>query len=171
MRVPSRPDRLAYALALAWLGSGCALMPVRLAPLSAATLSETGIIVRYDPSGLPTVRLRAGDGTLTAEIASTRIQRTSGLASRASLPEDRGMLFVNQTPQLVVYNSRDTLIPLSSAYIDQDGTILEIHHMQPNDLSPVISRSDRIKFVLEVNRGWFERHRVTVGSRLQVANR
>ena len=58
---------------------------------------------------------------------------------------------------------RNTLIPLSCAYIGSDGTILEIHDMKPKDETPIEAGTDKIQYVLEVNRGWFDRNKVSTG--------
>ena len=57
----------------------------------------------------------------------------------------------------------NTILPLSLAYIDPQRTILEIHDLQPHNTNTVMSSSDCVQFVLEVNQGWFKRHNVTTG--------
>jgi uncharacterized membrane protein (UPF0127 family) len=82
---------------------------------------------------------------------------------RSSLGDGEGMLFVYENPQKVAFYMKDTFIPLSCAFIDTDGAILEIHDLEPLDETPVVSASSEVRFVLEVNRGWFARNRVTPG--------
>jgi uncharacterized membrane protein (UPF0127 family) len=62
---------------------------------------------------------------------------------------------------------RNTRVPLSCAYIDPQGAILEIHHLVPLDETPVESKADNIQYVLETRQGWFERHNVNVGSNIR----
>jgi uncharacterized membrane protein (UPF0127 family) len=59
---------------------------------------------------------------------------------------------------------KNTKVPLSAAYIDQDGKILEVHNLNPLDESSVESMTDDIKYVLEVPQGWFQRHNIAVGA-------
>ena len=153
---------------LALLCAGCSLTGLPVTPLSPETLAVPGRLARQTETGLPVVRLRAGSGLVIAEVARTPLQKAAGLASRPRLAQDDGMLFVNQYPQRAVYNTRDTLMPLSCAYIAADGTVLELHDMNARDMSPVVSVSDRVQYVLEVNRGWFRQHGVRAGDRIAV---
>lgn len=119
-------------------------------------------------AGLPLVKLRLGNGLLVAEIAATPAQAAVGLAFRAGLAPGNAMLFTYPTPHKVVFHMKDTCIPLSAAYIDSMGNVLEIHDMKPGGETPVVSGSNAVRFVLEVNRGWFERNGVASGSRIYV---
>jgi len=74
-----------------------------------------------------------------------------------------GMLFVFSQPHRAQFWMRNTLLPLSCAYIDSEGTILELHDMKPRDETPIPAASDQVQYVLEMNKGWFERHNVTPG--------
>jgi uncharacterized membrane protein (UPF0127 family) len=119
-------------------------------------------------SGLPLVGLRLGKGRLTAEIASTPVQAATGLAFRSTLAPDSAMLFTYQAPHKVVFSMEGTSIPLSIAYIDSTGIILEIHDLPVGDKAPVISGSDAVRFVLETNRGWFDKNRIVPGTRVYI---
>lgn len=140
--------------------SGCASAPRELS-LSALDASEP-------VAGTGTMKLRLGSGRLTAELASTPLQAAMGLAFRTSLPWDRAMLFVYSAPHRTSFYMKNTSIPLSVAYIDSSGTVLEIHDLSPGDETPVVSRTDNVQFVLEVNWGWFRINDVTTGSRVFV---
>ncbi len=132
--------------------------PFFLAVLFALLLSQVSVA-----GDLPVVRLCAGSAELTAEIASTRQDREKGLMRRSSLGDGEGMLFIYEDPQQVAFYMKDTFIPLSCAFIGNNGSILEIHDLEPLDETPVISASSEVRFVLEVNRGWFARNLVTPG--------
>ena len=110
--------------------------------------------------------LRISTAPLTAEIADTPQASENGLMFRDSLPEDRGMLFVFEPPKKATFWMRNTKVPLSIAFIDSAGTILEIKPMYPMDESIVPSRSDQVAYALEVNQGWFERHRISAGAKI-----
>src|SRR6185295_18033607 len=83
---------------------------------------------------------------------------------RTNLAENAGMLFVFAYPHRASFYMKNTLVPLSGAYIDPDGIILEILDMKPKDETPLPAASDRIQYVLEVNQGWFQRHQIAIGT-------
>lgn len=111
---------------------------------------------------LPTVELSVGNAQLTTEIASTGNQRYMGLSFRQTLNENEAMLFVYPTEQQLVFTMRNTLIPLSIAFISDQFVINEIHDMPvgPNQTFP---SKQLAKYALEVNQGWFERNNVKAG--------
>jgi len=116
------------------------------------------------PFGLRVVQLKIADSSLFAEIADTPQTSENGLMYRDSLPEDHGMLFVFEKPKTVSFWMRNTKIPLSIAYIDSAGKILEIESLKPLDETPVASASGQVAFALEVNEGWFKRNGVSPGA-------
>ncbi|QSR88352.1 DUF192 domain-containing protein [Methylacidiphilum caldifontis] len=103
---------------------------------------------------------------LLAEVVWKSEDLRRGLMYREKLPEDRGMLFVLPYEQKAVFWMKNTRIPLSIAFMDKTGMILEIYSMKPFDLTPLPSRSSSVKFALEVNEGWFQRHKITAGDQL-----
>ena len=112
---------------------------------------------------LGTLKLWIGTNELTAEIAQTMPQIMSGMMWRTNMAEMDGMLFIFRQPHRAQFWMRNTLLPLSCAYIDPEGTILELHDMKARDETPIPADSDQVQYVLEVNQGWFERHKVTPG--------
>jgi uncharacterized membrane protein (UPF0127 family) len=102
---------------------------------------------------------------LRAEIARTDAERAQGLMHRKNLPDGEGMLFVFDRDQILSFWMKDTLIPLSIAYISSDGRILEIHDMRPQDLSPIRSARS-LRYALEVPQGWFSRIGAALGDRV-----
>jgi uncharacterized membrane protein (UPF0127 family) len=112
---------------------------------------------------LATVKLWLGPRVLVAEMARTPLEMATGLMFRTNLPPQEAMLFIFPEPQRVSFYMRNTLIPLSCAYIDSEGTILEIHDMRPGDETPILSSSGNIQYVLEVNQGWFEKEHIGSG--------
>jgi len=113
---------------------------------------------------LPTLKLWVGTNTISAEVARTLSQIMTGMMWRTNMEEMEGMLFIMPgEPHKVGFWMRNTLLPLSCAYIDSEGTILELHNMQPRDETPIPSDSDQVKYVLEVKQGWFDRHNVKPG--------
>jgi hypothetical protein len=118
--------------------------------------------------GLRTADLKISSTPLTAEIADTPQASENGLMFRDSLPEDRGMLFVfdADAPKRATFWMKNTKIPLSIAFIDSAGTILEIKSMRPMDESIVPSSSTEVAYALEVNQGWFDRHKISPGDKI-----
>ena len=97
-----------------------------------------------------------------AEIASTDEQRANGLMHREKLPDGEGMLFVFEGDQVASFYMKNTVIPLSIAFITYDGKITEIKDMYPNN-EVSIKSSRSVRYALEVPQGWFSRAGVTVG--------
>jgi uncharacterized membrane protein (UPF0127 family) len=104
---------------------------------------------------------------IRAELARTAAQRSRGLMNRRSLQDGRGMLFVFDRDQILSFWMKNTLIPLSIAFITSDGRILEIRDMEPLDLTPV-SSSRSARYALEAPRGWFGRAGVRIGDVLGI---
>lgn len=115
---------------------------------------------------LPTQLLRLGNSTLEVEMAATNQSRQRGLMHRHVMEEERGMLFVFEQAERLCFWMRNTYIPLSIAYLDKDATIIEIFDMQALDERSVCSTAPA-QFALEVNQGWFERHHIQVGQRVE----
>jgi uncharacterized membrane protein (UPF0127 family) len=99
------------------------------------------------------------------EIARTEAERNQGLMNRSSVPDGEGMLFVFETEQILSFWMKNTLIPLSIAFIRTDGRIIEIRDMQALDVSTVRS-SRSARYALEVPQGWFSRVGIESGDRL-----
>jgi len=104
---------------------------------------------------------------ITVEIARTDEERALGLMFRKSLPDGQGMLFVFDRDQQLSFWMKNTLIPLSIAFIASDGHILEIKDMQPNDINAVKS-SRSARYALEAPQGWFSRVNVKTGDVVKI---
>src|SRR5215469_13107761 len=116
---------------------------------------------------LGTLQLHLKSNVLNTEIADTPLTSERGLMFRDSMPEDHGMLFIFDHPKMAAFWNRNTKIPLSIAYIDSAGKIVEIKSLRPFDETTIPSTSDQIAFALEVNEGWFSRHGIATGTRIQ----
>lgn len=119
---------------------------------------------------LRTMTLWLGAEELSTEIALTTTEIATGMMFRESMAENEGMLFVFARPHRTAFYMRNTKVPLSAAYIDTEGVILEIHDLQPLEETPVPAQSDQIQFVLEVKQGWFERHNIKIGTMVRTAD-
>ena len=100
------------------------------------------------------------------EIADTAEKRAAGLMFRENLAEDSGMLFVFKKPERISFWMYNTVVPLSIAFIDEKGIILQIEDMQPKDLTPVASINKAL-YALEVNKGWFEKNKIKEGDLIE----
>jgi len=112
---------------------------------------------------LQTTKLRIGPHQVIAECAVTEKEASHGMMFRKNMPDNHGMLFFLKTPRRAGFWMKNTLIPLSIAYIDESGKILEIYRMTPHDTTPVTSSSFRVKYALEMNQGWFQKNGVQPG--------
>lgn len=115
---------------------------------------------------LPEIELLIGGKKISAEVADDERERAAGLMFRKFLGADSGMLFVMDRPGPVGFWMKNTEVPLTIAYIDQRGTIMEIHDLQPHDETPVPSRFRNIAFALEMPQGWFSKNNVWPGERV-----
>lgn len=114
---------------------------------------------------LPTNNLIINGKAITVEIATTSETRMKGLMEREELARDAGMLFIFAQEDHQRFWMKDTLIPLSIAFIKTDGTISQIKPMEPKSEVSVWSL-DRVKYALEMNQDWFERNNVKVGDKI-----
>lgn len=104
---------------------------------------------------------------LNAEIADTPAEREKGLMFRKSINEYNGMLFVFESEEKLNFWMKNTLIPLDIAYIDKNGIINEIYNMKPLDVSVIYNSIKPAMYALEVNSGWFSRHKIYPGSKIE----
>ena len=115
---------------------------------------------------LPEVALSVNGHKLTAEVAHTDPARELGLMHRRMLPENRGMLFVFPSAAQHAMWMMNTYIPLSVAFIDERGAIINIEDMKPHtqDAHPAAKPA---KYALEMNRGWFSKRGIKPGARIE----
>jgi len=107
-------------------------------------------------------QIRAGGKTIRVEVARTPAQRERGLMFRDRLPEDEGMLFVFAGPVRIAFWMKNTRNPLSIAFLDRNGRIVDIQDMVPLDPTLHLPLSEYF-YALEMNQGWFGRNGVKVG--------
>lgn len=111
---------------------------------------------------LPVIHLTAGTGALDVEVATNKSQRSLGLMNRTSMPDSRGMLFVYPAPAYFCMWMKNTKIPLSVAFIDAQGRVINIEDMAPQTETNHCTQR-HATYALEANRGWFARHGVSPG--------
>ena len=111
------------------------------------------------------LRLKVGNRVLKTTVAYTDGARKMGLMHRDSLEQDEGMLFVFPLAKKLSFWMKNTRIPLSIAFINDDGKVLQIDDMRPFDLSSVPSRFV-VRYALEVDKGWYKKAGLKVGDSL-----
>ena len=114
---------------------------------------------------LERVTLSAGMHLIDAQLAATTQQRMIGLMHRKEMPAHEGMLFVFEEPSKQCFWMKNTLLPLSAAFIADDGTIVNIEDMQAQTTASHCSNKP-VRFVLEMNQGWFAKKGLKSGSKL-----
>jgi len=114
---------------------------------------------------LKTTIVKVGPHPLKVEIAATDADREKGLMFRKQMGRNDGMLFVFDEPAYHAMWMKNTLIPLSVAFIDRDGVILNVRDMQPQTLDSHQAAGPAI-YAIETNVGWFAEHQVKPGDRV-----
>jgi len=122
-------------------------------------------VAQEGPQNLPMIQLGAGIHNIQAQLAKTPDQRAVGLMFRKSMPNNEGMLFVFEEPAKQCFWMKNTLLPLSAAFIADNGTVVNIEEMKPQALHSHCSQKS-VRYVLEMNQGWFAKRGIKPGSRL-----
>ncbi len=143
----SRYRAVLLAAMLPWLSSGCEQAACGERPL-------------------PRIPLTIGAHRLTAEVASTVDARECGLAQRDHLADGHGMLFVFEDERTLTFWMKDTRIPLSIAFIDDQHEIIDIQQMQPNWADGRYRSRVPARYALETHQGWFADRGIAAGTRV-----
>ena len=114
---------------------------------------------------LRTTKLTAGIHVITAEVASTPQSRMIGLMMRERLAPNHGMVFVFEDKSQHCFWMRNTLIPLSIAFIDDDGTVVSIADMSPKSEASTCPQRP-VRYALEMDQGWFAKRGVAAGQKI-----
>lgn len=115
---------------------------------------------------LPTIDLTAGIHVIKTELAISGEQQATGMMFRKTMGTNEGMLFVNDEPGVRCFWMRNTLIPLTIAFIADDGTIVNLADMDAQSDKSHCSAKP-VRFALEMNRGWFAKRGINAGAQLQ----
>ena len=151
--VPSRARRAVGAWGV-WLAA-CALA----APAGVAQAQEG------PQMNLRRVELTAGMHRIDAQVALTPQERQTGLMYRKEMPAHEGMLFVFEQPSQQCFWMKNTLLPLTTAFVADDGTIVNLADMKPQTDDSHCSAKP-VRYVLEMNQGWFAKRGIKAGSKL-----
>lgn len=116
-------------------------------------------------AGEPLLELRVGDSALRAEYARSPAERERGLMERTELAADRGMLFRFDEVRRHCLWMKNTPLPLSAAFMDAQGHIVDMIDLQPQDRT-IRCSSEPARYALEVNQGWFRQRALNVGAQV-----
>jgi uncharacterized protein len=139
--------------------SGCKPATPPVPPAS----SEPALPTKAQPK-LQTMKLWMGPEEVTAELALTSEQIHTGMMFRTNVPDNEGMLFVFDPPYKASFWMTNCPHSLSAAYIDPQGVILEVRHLEAFNAIPEVAKTDRVQFVLEMDDGWFDRKGIKPGT-------
>ena len=128
-------------------------------------LAGTLATAQDGPQKLPSITLNAGMHLIQAEVAQTPEQRSIGLMFRSSMGTNEGMLFAFEEPGQQCFWMKNTLLPLSVAFVADDGSVVNIENMKPQTLDSHCSTKP-VRFVLEMNEGWFAKRGIKPGFKL-----
>lgn len=112
--------------------------------------------------------VRLGDRTVRLQFALLPLEQQRGLMERRDLGADDGMVFVYKRPQAANFWMRNTPTPLDIGFFDAAGVLLEVYPMHPYDETGVKSRSNEVKFAVEMPQGWYSRNQVRPGAAIDL---
>ncbi|WP_246312411.1 DUF192 domain-containing protein [Pseudaquabacterium terrae] len=117
------------------------------------------------PQQLPTLKLNAGMHNIQAQVAKAPDERQVGLMYRRDMPANEGMLFIFEEPTQQCFWMRNTLLPLTIAFVADDGTIVNLADMKPLSEQSHCSTKP-VRYALEMNLGWFAKRGIGAGFKL-----
>lgn len=134
--------------------------------LAALTLSTLGAFAQGEPqTALQRTTLSVGIHLIDTQVALTPEQHAIGLMYRKEMPQHEGMLFTFQSPSRQCFWMKNTLLPLTAAFVADDGTIVNLEDMKPQTTESHCSAKP-VRYVLEMNQGWFAKKGFKAGTRI-----
>ena len=131
----------------------------------AALVASTAFAEESPQVNLQRITLTAGIHQIDTQVAVTQNEHAVGLMYRSDMPMNEGMLFVFEKPTVQCFWMKNTRIPLTAAFVADDGTIVNLENMKPQTTESHCSLKP-VRYVLEMNRGWFVKKGVKPGSKL-----
>ena len=146
------------------------LLPGALGMLFSAALALPSSVNAQDAPqmNLQRTKLAAGMHQIDAQVALSPEQRQMGLMFRKEMPQHEGMIFVFEEPTKQCFWMKNTLLPLTAAFVADDGTIVNLEDMKPQTENPHCSVKP-VRYVLEMNKGWFAKKGIKPGRKLSGA--
>ena len=121
------------------------------------------LIISCTVFAFKTLDIQINGINLKVEVAATHEERLLGLMHRKKLPDNKGMLFIYPSERIIKLWMKDTLLPLSVAFLDKNKIIINIERMEPNQTKVIYKSKDLALYAVEVNQGWFEINKISVG--------
>jgi len=147
----AKSDRLLVVLGMLFSSALVLSLPVKAQDAPQMNLQRT--------------KLAAGMHQIDAQVALSPEQRQIGLMFRKEMPQHEGMIFVFEEPSKQCFWMKNTLLPLTAAFVADDGTIVNLEDMKPQTENPHCSVKP-VRYVLEMNQGWFAKKGIKAGSKL-----
>ena len=119
-----------------------------------AFINLSAVAQESPQTNLPRLKLQAGMYQIDAQVAQTPDQRSTGLMFRTEMPAHEGMLFVFEQASTQCFWMKNTLLPLTAAFVADDGTVVNLADMKPQTTDSHCS-SKPVRYVLEMHQGWF----------------
>lgn len=118
-------------------------------------------------------KVTLGSKTFVVEVAETPDQHERGLMFRSQMGEDEGMLFIFKNEETRFFWMKNTLIDLSIGYFDKSLTLIDVKEMKsgkgvPDSALPSYASAQPAKYALEMNKGWFDKNKIKMGSKLKI---
>jgi len=133
------------------------------ATLATAVLAFSPVTHAQQATGFPVISLTAGMHIIKAEVAAKEAERRQGLMNREKMGPNEGMVFLFDGPAGVCMWMKNTLIPLSVAFLDENGKIVNIEDMQPHTTDSHCAKKP-VRYALEMNLGWFRQKNIKPGT-------
>lgn len=152
-----------FVLGLLLFIGACSRTPAPTPDAPRPTSSTSFLDDGRPQSGLQRIPLYVGPEILNTELALTTEAIQKGMMWRTNVPENEAMLFVFARAHQTAFWMKNVPMDIDVAYVDPEGTILEIHRLERQNTNPVGAKSDRIQFALETAEGWFKRHGINTG--------
>ncbi len=129
------------------------------------TLASSAQAQEAPQLNLPRLQLTAGMHLIDTQLALSPEHRTIGLMFRKEMPQNEGMLFVFEQPSVQCFWMKNTLLPLTAAFVADDGAIVNLEDMKPQTTNSHCSTKP-VRYVLEMNLGWFAKRGIKAGTKL-----
>lgn len=131
----------------------------------ALALSKLALAQGMPQLDLPRIKISAGMHLIDTQVAITGEQRATGLMFRKEMPQSEGMLFIFEQASAQCFWMKNTLLPLTAAFVADDGTIVNLADMKPQTTESHCSKQP-VRYVLEMNQGWFAKKGIRAGFKL-----
>jgi uncharacterized membrane protein (UPF0127 family) len=141
------------------------LLAFALISCASSNFLSNAAIAQSMQNRLPVAELRAGMYVIKAEVAATEASRKIGMMMRTQMGANEGMVFDFQESQQYCMWMKNTLIPLSVAFIDEHGVIVNIEEMQAEKLDSHCAKKP-VRYALEMNKEWFKQKNIKAGTKI-----